>query len=406
MAALTSVRSIIGSLPGVYWTVWLGTLVNRMGGVVVPFLAIYLSKQRGLSSAQTGIFMGLYGLGALLAGLCGGVLADRVGRRRTMLLSLFGGAAAMIAIGLVDHLWALGLSTLLMSWVGEMYRPAVSALVADVVPVAQRTRAYGYLYWVVNLGFAISAVLGGLAAGMGYLLLFVIDGVTMAIYGVIVYWKVPETRPPVAIRAPRGGATAGLAQVLRDGPFLVLVGLVFGFAVGMWQSATAMPMDMSLHGIRPRVYGALSAINGIFIVVLQPRLTTWTAAWRKDRVLAWSSVALGVGLGLFAVTRHWLGYAVAIAVWTLGEMAYLPSVQSLVADLAPPGLRGRYQGLHGMAWGAASMVAPIVGGAVLDSCGGLVLWPGCLVLMVVVALGHLALGRRGAAVPGRATAPP
>ena len=157
-------KSIYAELPRVYWTIWLGTLVNKLGSVVVPFLALYLTQERLLSKALAGLLISLYGVGAILAGLTGGMLADRYGRRVTLLLSLFGGALATLGIGFARQLSILALFTFLVGWLGEMYRPAVAALIADVVPPEKRTRAYGLLYWVINLGFAVAMMVGGLAA--------------------------------------------------------------------------------------------------------------------------------------------------------------------------------------------------------------------------------------------------
>lgn len=114
--------------------------------------------------------------------MIGGTLADRLGRRATMLLSLFGGAAAILSVGLSTSIPQIGVATFAMGWLAEMYRPAVSAMIADVVPPADRQRAYEHLYWVANLGFAIAPVLAGLAARTSYLTLFVVDAATMAAY--------------------------------------------------------------------------------------------------------------------------------------------------------------------------------------------------------------------------------
>lgn len=194
-AVLGRLKSIYAELPRVYWTIWLGTLVNKLGSVVVPFLALYLTQERLLSKALAGLLISLYGVGAILAGLTGGMLADRYGRRVTLLLSLFGGAVATLGIGFARQLSILALFTFLVGWLGEMYRPAVAALIADVVPPEKRTRAYGLLYWVINLGFAVAMMVGGLAATKSFLSLFLFDAATMALYGVLVFVKVPETRP-------------------------------------------------------------------------------------------------------------------------------------------------------------------------------------------------------------------
>jgi MFS family permease len=385
-----SLRKQIEQLPGVYWTVWVGTLVNRMGGVVVPFLALYLTRDLKLSSGEAGLVVSLYGVGGVLAGFTGGVLTDRLGRRPTLLISLFGGAAALLLLGFARSLPVIGAATVLTGWLGDMYRPAVAALVADVVPPEKRVLAFGHLYWVVNLGFGLASALGGLASTASFTLLFVIDAVTMALYGLIVLVKVPETRPAEAQRA--SGPPAGIGQVLRDRVYLSFLLLTFAVGFVMWQNGTSIPLDMKARGISSATYGLLMGLNGLIIVLVQPRLTTWLQTRSKAWVMSVSSLVFGLGFGMFAVVSQWPGYAVAITIWTIGEIAHLPTSNAVVADLAPAAVRGRYQGLYIMMWGAASVVAPIAGGAILEGPGSRTLWVGVALLMCLVGAGHAVLG--------------
>ncbi len=87
------------SLPDEYWVVWVGTLINRMGGFVAPLLTFYLVGARGLSVGEAGVIVSLFGAGSVIAALVGGVLADRVGRRATMLVSLISGGVLMASLG-------------------------------------------------------------------------------------------------------------------------------------------------------------------------------------------------------------------------------------------------------------------------------------------------------------------
>src|SRR6267142_5701288 len=88
-------RAAAGGLPGVFWTVWWGLVINRLASFVLAFLSIYLVRERGFLPGQAGRGLALYGAGMTIAGPLGGLLADRIGRRATMLTALVLGARAV-----------------------------------------------------------------------------------------------------------------------------------------------------------------------------------------------------------------------------------------------------------------------------------------------------------------------
>jgi MFS family permease len=272
---------------------------------------------------------------------------------------------------------------------GEMYRPAVSAAVADLVPPADRPRAYGYLYWVINLGFAVAPTLGGLVAKAGDTWLFVGDGLTMIGYATIVWWKVPETRPA---RAAGKVVPGKLGGVFADRVLMALLATVFANALVMWQTGVTLPLDMQRKGIDSQSYGLLLGINGALIVLLQPQIARFIRGRDPGRVLAVAALFFGVGFGLNAFVTTPMGLAASIALWTLGEMASFPLQSAIVADLAPAELRGRYQGAYSMAWGLASTLGPTLGSLTTAHVGAPALWLGCAAVLLACAIAQLRLG--------------
>jgi MFS family permease len=383
-------RELRRTLPSEYWTVWWGTLINRAGGFVVVLLTFYLTRERGMTLTAAGTIVSLFGAGAMVAGFVGGVLADRLGRRATMVLSMFGGAALMAALGFAREPVAIAALTLALGFVGELYRPAVGAFIADVVPPEQRVRAFGFLYWAINLGFSIAPVLGGIVASWSYQVLFLADAATMAIYGVLVLVKLRETRPE---RPPAHEPQTTLAAVLRDRPFVLFCALTFLIQLITFQSTTALSGWMSGQGHGPSTFGAVLAVNGVLIVLLQPYLTERARTVSPARVLALAAVLTGAGFALHGPSPLIAVHVIAVAVWTIGEILYSPTASSLVADLAPADARGRYQGVFGTSWAFASFTGPLLGPLVLVHGGPIALWGGCLVVGAAVALVYLARGR-------------
>jgi MFS family permease len=375
-------------LPRTFWILWTGALVNRLGGFVMPLLALYLTGPRGLAVQQAGLVISLYGAGVLGSAPLGGFLADRIGRRPTLILALVLGAFAMLHLAFARAPAHIAAAAFLLGLLGDLYRPAVSAVIADLVPSQDRVRAYGFLYWAVNLGFAVGSALGGAMASHGWYLLFVGDAATTLAYAGIVWWKIPETRPAHLEHEERPPAWAPLA----DGRFVAFCALIMLVWTLFHQAFVTLPVDLRNRGLSPGAYGSLIALNGVLIVLLQPIVSQLLARFQHHRVLAVAALLVGIGFGLTGVMSTIPGFVVAIAVWSLGEIVMGGIGPAVAADAAPPLLRGAYQGLYQAGGGAAALVAPVVGSQVMGRFGSQVLWTCCLGVGCVTALGQLALG--------------
>lgn len=412
----TSLRYISqarATAPPVFWFVWWGTLINRLGGFVVPLLSLYLTKQRGLSITEAGAVVSMFGLGQIGASIIGGVLADRIGRRATMMIGLFGGAAMMSLLAFAETPSEMAICVGLVALVGEMYRPAVSALVADVVAPEHRVAAYGLIYWAVNLGFALASIAGGLLANVDFFMLFLLDAATMAIYGLVIAWKVPETSPRlVARRAAKASsraeaaneaaiaASARLAPAavrergpLADPVFLLFVLICLFFVLIPHQSSVVLTVQMTSQGFSSTEYGLVIACNGLLIVFLQPWMTVHSSRRDPVRVLALAMLIAGGGMALHgAATSLWMHF-LAIFIWTSGEILEAPTRSAAVAAMAPAHARGRYQGALVVAWGGGTFLAPRLGSWIWEREPA-ALWWGCFGMGVVVACATLLLGPR------------
>jgi MFS family permease len=153
-------------------------------------------------------------------------------------------------------------------------------------------------------------------------------------------------------------------------------------------------MAISARGVSKAWLGVVLAVNGVLIVFVQPFLAPRLARRNHSRVLATGAALVGLGFGLNALAHGALAFSVATSVWTIGEIFTLPIGNAVVADVAPLEMRGRYQGAYGLSFGVAGSIAPLIGTAVFQQIGPAALWTGCLVLGLIVAIGHLALEPR------------
>ena len=388
------VGETVGGLPRPFWYLWTNTLINRIGSFALILLALYLTQERGLTASFAGLVVGLWGAGGAIGTLIGGVLADRWGRKRTMLTALYAAAAMMIVLGMARGKLELALAVFVLGFVSESSRPASSAMMIDIVPEKDRLRAFSLWYWVVNLGFAFAAVTAGLVASLDFQLVFVIDAATTAIGATLIALKVREpARAAAPVQAAASSAPrAGLATVFRDRVFLGFVGLNVLTALVFMQHISMLPISMAEDGLSPQTYGLVIALNGVLIVIGQLFMPRLLKNLRRASAMALAALIMGIGFGLTAFAHVAWFYAVTVLIWTVGEMINAPSNSATNAELSPAHMRGRYQGVFSLSWSAASFIAPIAGGYVLEHAGSTTLWLGCLGLGIIVAVLNILAG--------------
>ncbi|MFF5448229.1 MDR family MFS transporter [Streptomyces sp. NPDC012888] len=400
-----AVHESVSGLPGAFWWLWTSTLVNRLGAFVATFMALYLTLDRGYSASFAGLVAALHGLGGVVSSLGAGVMTDRLGRRPTMLAANVSTALSVALLGFMEHPAAIAAVAMLVGMTSNASRPAVQAMMADIVRPEDRVRAFALNYWAINLGFAVSAVAAGFVAEFSYLAGFLGEAALTLVCAVLVFVKLPESRPE-RVPGTAGGAEpeVGLGTVLRDRRFMSVVGLSFLISLIFTQGSVGLPVAMGAAGFSPGDYGLVIAVNGVLIVVLQIPVTRFIEHRDPQRLLVVSALLAGYGFAMTAFAGSIGAYALTVCVWTLAEIVNSPTQMSLVVRLSPVHGRGRYQGMYTMSWAVAALVAPLMAGYVIDEYGAGWLWGATGVLGTVAALGYWLLMRGLPAEPAQAAA--
>ncbi|MGH3062995.1 MAG: MDR family MFS transporter [Gaiellaceae bacterium] len=383
-----TLRAGIRSLPGPVWILCAGSFVNRFGSFVAVFLILYL-REKGYSIAEAGFIVSLYGAGNVVAAAVGGLVADRLGRRNAIAISMFSSAATLLALSQADEIVLIGALTVLAGLTGELYRPASAALLADLVPAGQRLPAFALNRFAINLGFAAGPATAGLLADRSFTYLFVGDALTSIVFGALALAALPE-----GVRTRRGEERRGegIRTIARDRAFLFfLVSSVLGAFV-YDQANVTFPLHVTESGLSNADYGLLISLNGLAIVLLELPFTSITQRFPAIPTLAVGSVLVGLGFALNAWAESLAALAFTVLIWTIGEIVYAPVASAYVADIAPVHLRGRYQGAFGLTWGISFMLGPLLG-AVFFAWNGDAFWLFCGVLGVLSA-GLLLAGSR------------
>lgn len=403
MRAVSYLRSLDPRLPRAVWALEAGGLVNAFGnGFVYPFLFIYLHNVRGFSLGTSGLIVGTNAAVALLAGAPGGSASDRLGPRRLLAVSLAALAAAFALFPLVRAPWHAFCLAALVGCANGCFWPSYHALVAAVTPAERRHAGYSLQRVSANLGFGIGGALGGLIAvsshATTFTALFLVDAATYAAFLALLK-VVPEAR--TRGRERRSDAESGYAVVVRDRPFLALLGVNVVFVTAGYAQLEILPVfaKNELH-VGEAGIGLVFLVNSVVIVLAQLPVTRFVEGRRRMLMLgamtifwamAWLLV-LGAGIWLTAAAAG-AAIVAAGAVFGLGECLQGATQQALIADLAPNELRGRYMALSTNSWSIGWIAGPVIGAFVLAHAP-LALWPAAATACVAAGAAGLALERR------------
>ena len=369
----------------------------------VVFLLPVLHTRYGLSLARAGLLVALPSVGAMLALIAWGAVADRWGDRRVLLLGLgLTGLATAAAAAASDGWWALGGFLLLAGAAAASTNAASGRLVVGWFPPHRRGLAMGIRQSAQPLGVAVAALVVprvAAASGIGAALLLpaVATGVVAAVCALVV------VDPPRASRVAAAG-TGELANPYRADRRLVRIHAVSVLLVvpQFTVMTFALVWLVGERGWSLTAAGSLVAVAQVLGAGGRLAAGVWSdrvgSRLRPLRVVA---VAAAVTMAALAVTDPLPGpwAVVLLVVATVVTVADNGLAFTSVAEIGGPWWAGRALGAQNTAqFLAAAAVPPIVGA--LIGGAGYALTFGLVALLPVLAVPLVPVEARPGAAGG------
>ena len=400
-------RSLYNRYPHQYWLMILGIVISTAGGSMVwPFMLIYAGGKLGLPLSAVASLISINAGVGLFASILAGTLADRIGRKAVMVVSL-----AMIGVAyffLVQAETYLQFA-LLMGLVGlsnPLYQVGADAMLADIIPSEQRTDAYAINRIANNAAFGIGPAIGGFLASTSYNLAFYGASAGFLIYSVIWLLFARETldktfseasTPTLAGQASAGEDAArpdGYGRVFKDKRYMAFVALVGLGLVAPSILWILMPVYAKTNfGVPEALYGWIPTTNAFMCVFIQYAVTNVTRKYNTLPVVAVGMLVYAVGAGSVALMTGFWGFWLSMVILTFGELTIVPTASKYVADIAPADLRGRYMSMYWLGWGASRTLAPLIGGYLNDNISPRSIWIGGLLIGLTSTLGLFLLNQ-------------
>jgi MFS family permease len=368
-----------------FWACATGWALDGMDFMIYPLVIGTIITLWKVDPGMAGLAGTVTLLSSAIGGWLGGYLADRIGRRHTIALSMFASAAAMLALSQADAYGPVLLLAFVAGLVSEARRPATLALLTDLVPSERRVTVFATLRVAENVAFAGGIALGGFLANHSFFWLFLGDAASSAVYGTIALTILPEGRRAGRQEERESGGTRA---ILADRAFVVFLAATVFLAFVYFQQQATLPLHVRRSGLSNAAFGLLLSLNGVLVMLFELPLSSFTMRRPAKQMMAVGFLLVGLGFGLTAAAHTMVALAATVAVWTLGEMIGAPVSYAYVSEIAPEHMRGRYQGLYGVTFGSGAIFGPALGTLLYAQgetgfwglCGGLGLAAALLVL--------------------------
>ena len=345
-----------------------------------------------MSKDLAGYIIAAFGVGSLFGNYLGGWLADRISFLYIQIGSLLISSIILVPLMFVKSYEWIMVIVFLFALIADTFRPANTVAIAHFSKPENQTRSYSLMRLAFNLGFTLGPAAGGvIAAQFGYKWLFLVDALTCAFSGMVLWYYFKDHLSVTSPALKNNGGKVELVGIsaYKDKEYLIFVSLVVFYGFCFLQLITSLPVHFAedLKYSESRV-GLLLALNGFLVFLLEmPIIARMESRKNLKRMMALgSSLMIIAYLFLLGFTPLLIFPVLYIVFITLSEIFAMPFMMSYAMNRSHPSRRGQYSALYSMAYAIAFITAPSIGLTMAEKFGFYVFLVVLTIASVVITL--------------------
>lgn len=324
----------------------IGRMMTTLGSCVFSMLTLILSLKMGLSASAIAVVMFAYGVLSVPTSLIGGKLADRFSKKKIIICCDLCSIVACYYASAVPLSWTSLIVFALGTLLQGMEYPAYTALIAELTPSDQREAAYSLNYLGSNLGMILSPTLGGILFKNHLNLMFLLQGTCIALSTFLIFRFLDETKTFTDGSVyETSDDSLPLHAVLKNNHVIVMFIILMALYFAVYNQYTyLLPLDMGvIHGDNGAViYGTVSSINCITVVICTPLITKWFDRLKEPSKITVGCMLVTAGFVLYILLRGWIpGYYPVMIIFTWGEIFTTITMDTFITRRIPSSHTGR-----------------------------------------------------------------
>jgi MFS family permease len=361
----------------VYYVFWV-QVVNCAGNFVVPFLSLYLTTVLGMSFKAAGIVAGAAVLLQLPGSLIGGFLADHLPRKYVYAAAQAAAGSFILPCAFITKQEIVIAFILSAAFFNAVARPALNAIVIDLLSPAKRKQGFSLIYLGINMGFAVGPLVAGFMFEHHLRLFFVVNAVATLLAAGILLFSVKETVKVPELNMANSNQRISLFGSLWNNSgmlvFLLLMA-VFGFVYVQSQFSLPLTLNETFAAKGPVYYGYLMSVNAVTVLVLTAGITHITRNTSFLLNIALGGLFYAVGFGMISFLHNLILYCLSTVLWSIGEILQATNMNVYIANNSPPQTQARYNAAGVVALCMGNVISMAGIGTFVQDFGTKAVWP-------------------------------
>ncbi|MEB1807433.1 MAG: MFS transporter [Bacillaceae bacterium] len=343
----------------------IGVLLSHLGTyLVIPILPIMLRLEAGLTLIQVGTVLAAIAIAFQFGSILGGFLADRIGRRFIIGLGALIGAGGLIGFGLFTTYILLLLMAIIVGLGNGLNAPSTKAAIAALASKENQTTAFSLRGIAANIGTATAGLIIFFLITGSSQIIFWIAGIIYIVLTIKSWLLLPKNCGDDPCPIIPAGA---YREVFKNKPFII-----FGtVSILIWalyaQLALALPLRAADILPDPKNVALIWTINSAIVIFLQGSVTNWIIQRLHPlTALGFGMIFIGFGVGSLYWSSAFIHLVVSGAIFVMGEMLILPTIDSTISQLSRAELIGLFFGLANVVAGLGEAGGNFIGGRLLE----------------------------------------
>ena len=353
-------------------------------GATLPFMAIYLSREYQLPVDDIGIAMSIALTTGIFFSLGFGMLADKFEKKRYMLLSIITFIFGFAAIPMIHStvLVVIFFSVINCSYL--VFSTVLKAYFSETLSISAKPKIFSLNYTFINIGWTVGPPIGTLLLMYGTQLPFWLAAISASIPLFMIQLFVQRSK---VINVDEENSVKWDPKIMlkdRALSWFVLSTFFGTLTFGSFASCISQYILVVYDAkLAESVIAVVLPVNAAIVVSLQYIVGKHVTAERLRKLMTLGTLFFMMGLlGFMFAGNNLIFWALAIAVFTLGELIYAPGEYMMIDNIAPLGMKASYFSAQSLGWLGAAL-NPLASGFILTSFPPVSLFA---ILMAVSAL--------------------